>query len=719
VNLVSDLQSLFFLFLILCAAGAVLAALLPRQANRVVLAWIGSLSSLAILAMSGGVLLSGQVWQVDLWHIGSLGRMTLKMDRLSALFVFITGLVFLPVSIFSAPYMNLKKYAKRYSLKSFGIYYHLLLASIVLLLVAGDALSFLLTWEAMSIFSYLLVNYEHEKDETTYSGYLMLSLGEAGTIAVVLAFFLLAGNAAGLDFPALRTAAAGLSEGARWSIFLLSFFGFGVKAGLVPSNIWLPRAHPAAPGNVSAILSGIILNLGLYGIVRFNGDLLPVSSMGAGAIVLIVGSISALVGILYATIRNDLKEMLAHSSIENIGLITAGLGAGFIFRVAGLPGLAGLAFIAAFYHMLNHSLYKALLFLGAGAVDYGAGERDLDRLGGLIRVMPYTSFFFLIGALSIAALPPFNGFVSEWLTLQTMLRSVELQSMGIKIIFALCAAALALTAALAVTCFVKAFAMGFLGIARTPKASKATEVSLAMRTPLGILAVCCLLFGILPTYVIPVLDNSIATFTHEHAVDELVPPFFTAPTGNAKFPAAFVSEFHDLGAQVGRTVLPGRGLVVLHRGAARNPVVFAMSTSYTVVVLILLLVGSIVLVRVLTRIRKVAKGPAWAGGVRRLLPNMTYTATGFSNPVRVIFEAIFRPVIFDETRETVAEHFLMAVKSQRQEVHILERTIFRPCARFGRGLAALLGKIHSGSVNLYAAYILLSLVIVLIIQRLR
>ena len=320
--------------------------------------------------------------------------------------------------------------------------------------------------------------------------------------------------------------------------------------------------------------------------------------------------------------------------------------------------------------------------------------------------------------MSIAALPPFNGFVSEWLTLQTMLQSVVLGSMGIKIIFALCAAALALTAALAVTCFVKAFAMSFLGVARSPKASQAVEVSRSMRTPLGILAICCLLLGIIPTYVIPVVDNTIATFTHEHTVAALVPPFFTAPQGNAQFSREFMGEFHDLGSQVGRTFLPGRGLVVLHRGTARNPVVFAMSTSYTFVVLILLLAGSLLLVGIFTRKRAVARAPAWAGGVRRLFPKMTYTATGFSNPVRVIFQAVFRPVIFDERKETVAEHFLMAVKSQRQEVHILERTLFRPGARLGQALAAWFGKIHRGSVNLYAAYILISLGIVLIIQRL-
>jgi hydrogenase-4 component B len=713
-----DLHRLFFLFLILCAAGVVLAAVLPRRQNRIVLAWIGSLSALTILVVSGEVLLSGRVWQVELWNLWSLGTMILRMDRLSALFVFITGLVFFPVSIFSAQYMNLKKYAKRYSLRSFGMFYHLLFASIILLLVAGDVFSFLLTWEAMSIFSYLLVNYEHEKDENTRSGYLMLSLGEAGTLAVVLAFFLLGRTGTGLDFPSLRAGAAGMSEASRWAVFLLSFFGFGVKAGLVPANIWLPRAHPAAPSNVSAILSGVILNLGLYGIVRLNADLLPISSVGAGAIVLIVGTASALVGILYATIRNDMKEMLAHSSIENMGIITAGLGAGFIFMVAGLPGLAGIAFIAALYHMLNHSLYKALLFLGAGAVDFAAGERNMDRLGGLIRVMPWTSLFFLAGALSIAALPPFNGFVSEWLTLQTMLQSVALQHMGIKIVFALCAAALALTAALAVTCFVKAFAMSFLGIARSQKAAEAMEVTRSMRTPLGILALSCLLFGILPTYVIPVLDNAVATFTQEQIVDELVPPFFTVTKGDPKFGEAFIAEFHDLGAQVGRNFIPGRGLVVLHRGTERNPVVFAMSTSYTFVVLILLLAGSIIIIRALTRIRTVTRGPAWEGGVRQLFPKMTYTATGFSNPVRVIFQAVFRPSTFDEVKETVAEHFLIAVKSQRKEVYILERTIFSPGARLVQSLATQFGRIHSGSVNLYAAYILITLAIVLVIQRL-
>ena len=218
----------------------------------------------------------------------------------------------------------------------------------------------------MSILSYFLVNYEHEKEENTKAGYLMLVMSEAGTLAVALAFLILAGVSGALDFSSLKSSSGGLGAGSCWAVFLLSFFGFGVKAGFVPTNAWLPRAHPAATGNISAILSAVILNLGLYGILRVNADILPITGVGPGLVVLIVGTISAIVGILYATVENDLKKMLAHSSIENMGIIAAGLGAGFIFTASGYPVAAGIAFIAALYHMVNHSLYKALLFLGGG-----------------------------------------------------------------------------------------------------------------------------------------------------------------------------------------------------------------------------------------------------------------------------------------------------------------------------------------------------------------
>ena len=466
---------------------------------------------------------------------------------------------------------------------------------------------------------------------------------------------------------------------------------------------------------MSAILSGVILNLGLYGIIRVNLDLLPVNTIGAGVVVLVVGTVSALVGILYATTENDLKAMLAHSSIENIGIVTAGLGAGMIFTTYGKPALAGIAFITAFYHMINHSVYKSLLFLGAGTVDDRAGTRDLNQLGGLIRTMPWTAGTFLVGALAISALPPFNGFVSEWLTLQTMLRSSELPSTLVKLVFVLCGAGLALTAALAVTCFVKAFAMGFLGMSRSEEAAKAVEARGASIVPMVFLAALCLLLGVLPTYMIPALSHQLQPWADAGA-DALVPPFFASSPAHNTLPPAFVEDFHNLGAQVGQNVLPGRGLVVLHRGGTENPVVFAMSTSYMLVALIVLLGLTYVVIRLwLTRSRKVERRIRWDGGVRRLLPEMTYTATGFSNPVRVIFDAVFRPTTMEDTRETVAEHFRTAIRRERVAVHVVDRLAVQPVKNTVGGLSRALAVMHHGRINAYAAYVLLALLTALLI----
>jgi hydrogenase-4 component B len=712
----SPVAGLLTCFFGLCALGIALSAVTTERRIPAALAWVGSLASLVAIWIGGLVLLTGNVYQVALWAIPSLATLSLSLDRISGLFVVTAGLVFLAVSMFSLQY--LRHYLGRYSLRTFGVFFFALLAAVVALLIAGDAVLFLLAWETMSIFSYLLVNYEHEREDTIKAGYLMLTFGEAGTLAVALAFLLLANNG-GLDFASLRAGASHLSVGLSWGLFMLSFFGFGVKAGLIPLNAWLPRAHPLAPANVSALLSGTLLNLGIYGIVRVNFDLAPAVKPGMGVLVLVVGSLTAFLGILYATTQNDLKAMLAHSSSENIGIITAALGAGLVFLGSGYAALASIALAAALYHMLNHSVYKTLLFLGAGTVDLQAGTRNLDRLGGLIKWMPRTALFFLVGALSIAALPPFNGFASEWLTLQTLLLSAQLQSTGIKIAFALCGATLALTAALAVTCFVKAFAMGFLGMSRSDQAQQAREAEVSMRAPMALLAVLCLLLGVTPTYVIPVLDHAVAPMTSAHAADALVPPFFARSPQYGQLPPQFVAEFHDLGAQVGQSVLPGRGLVVLHRGGTANPVVFAMSPSYLAAVLALMLLISFVAVRmVVARKRSVVRRAVWDGGIRRLLPEMTYTATGFSNPVRVIFEAVFMPTTVEDTRETVAEHFRAAIRRTRQENHVLDRLILDPVAGAALWVSNGFARMHHGYLNAYVLYGLLALVGALLFVRL-
>ena len=696
----------------LCAGGALAGLIVPDRRNPALLAGAGSLAAAAAMGLGGKVLWSGVVFKAGLWAIVPLGKLTVSVDRLSAVFLFVAAVVVMAACVFSASY--LKRYSGQYSLRAMNAWFLLLFASIVLILIADDALLFVLAWEAMSVLSYLLVTFEHRRHESSGAGYLMLAMGEAGFVAVVLVFLFLGVKAGSLDFPAFKAAAEELGPTARWFVFLLTFFGFGIKAGLVPVNTWLPLAHPAAPANVSAVLSAVILNLGLYGIVRLDLDLVPVNTVGAGLVVLVVGTASALVGILYAAIENDIKAMLAHSSIENIGIVTAGLGAGLIFTAYERPVLAGIAFVAAFYHMINHSVYKALLFLGAGTVDDRAGTRDLNQMGGLVRALPWTSGAMLVGALAIGALPPFNGFVSEWLTLQTMLRSAQLPSVPVKIVFALCGAGLALTAALAVTCFVKMFAMGFLGMSRSEGASRATEAAKSSVVPMSFLAALCLLLGALPTYVIPALDRQLQPWTNVSATDALVPPFFAAAAGHGTLPPAFAAEFHDLGAQVGQSMLPGRGLVVLHRGGEANPVVFAMSTSYMLAALIVLLLLTWLVLRLwLTRRRRLARGERWDGGVRRLLPEMTYTATGFSNPVRVIFDAIFRPTTVEDTRETVAEHFRNAIRRERLTVHIVDRLAVRPARSALMGIARALAGMHNGHLNAYVAYVLLALALVL------
>ena len=712
MNTVGPVLALFFA---VCGAGIVLGTIVPERRVPVVLAWIGSLAALLALWASGAVLASGDEFRHSLWSIPSVGTLTVLLDRVSAFFLFIAAVVVLASSVFSAAYM--KRYAGHYSLAAFNGWYLVLCASIVWILIEGDVFGFLLAWEAMSISSYMLVNFEHEREGTRQAGYLMLAMGEAGFIAVAIVFLLLAVRAGSWQFSELKAAAIGLGPVSRWIVFLLTFFGFGVKAGLVPVNAWLPRAHPAAPANVSAILSGVILNLGLYGIIRVNFQLVPVSSVSVGLVMLLTGTVSALVGILYATTETDLKGVLAHSSIENIGIVTLGLGAGVIFAALGRPLLSGMALIAAFYHMLNHSFYKALLFLGAGSVDEHTGTRDLDRLGGLMRVMPWTAGAFLVGALAISAVPPFNGFVSEWLMLQTLLRGVEIPSTVLRLVFALCGALLALTAALAVTCFVKAFAMGFLGLPRSESAAKAVEARSSAIAPMGLLALLCLMLGVLPTYVIPALNYELQPLISPGSADTLVQPFFTANAENGQLPAAFLQDFHNLGAQSGKGLLPGRGLVVLLRGMEQNPVVFAMSPSYSVIALAVLLLLAWFVVTRLTRRRAVARRALWAGGIPRFLPQMTYTATGFSNPVRVVFQAIFQPNITEDTRQTVAVHFRTAIHRQREETHVVDRLFLQPVGAAMQWIAGFLAGMHHGRLNAYVTYVLAFLLLVLFLYR--
>jgi hydrogenase-4 component B len=705
------------LFFICCATGLILSAAVSNRMAAFAIAWQGTLSSLFLMLAAVARLIGGHDFDFALWMLNGWGSLSLHVDALSAIFLFTAGLVYLSCSLF-VPDFLVHYFRDRYPARRYGVLHFALMASVAIVLIAGDALTFLIAWECMSILCYLLVNYEQTQQRDPGAGYVMLAMSEAGFLAIVVAFLILGAKAPDFSFVSLRTAGGSLSGLATAGVFVLGFGGFGVKAGLVPVNFWLPRCYTASPPVFIPVLAGVTLNLGLYGIIRLNGDLSPGGGIGPGLAVLIVGSITAIVGILYATTENDLKTMLAHSSIENAGIVVAGVGAFLVFRNTGSAVPAAIALTAALYHMANHSVYKALLYQAAGHVEATTGTRDMDRLGGLIRTVPALSAVFLVGCLAIAGIPPFNGFVSEWLTLQTFLRSAVLPSAIIRVVFALCGALLALTAALAVTCFVKTYAMSFLGIRRGAWILNKTLPASKSRSSLIILAVACLLLGVLPTYVIPALDRAVEPLSGSSATAALVPPFFTATKDNTQLPAAFLQDFHNLGAQTGAGALPGRGLVILVRGGETNPVVFAMSPSYSIVALVLLVIGAWIVVTRGTRRRSLVKRELWAGGIPVLLPEMSYTATGFSNPVRVIFQAVFRPNIVEDTRETVSVHFRTAIRHRRNETYLVERLFLHPVGDAVISIARALATMHHGRLNAYVGYFLGFLVLILFLYRL-
>lgn len=691
-------------FLAVTAAAVILVTVLARPFALRVSAALGTLQALALLTSALQVIVRGP-WSMRLWHLAAWGTLRLGAAPFSAFFLLVSGLVFLAVSVYALGYFE--RYAELYDPRPFAVIYHLLVASVALVVVSRDVVSFLIAWEAMSVLSYLTVNFDHLNDRNTRAGYIMLGAGEVGFLLTILALLPLVLVSHSIDFALISaTAPRALDPSARWPILLFSFFGFGVKAGLFPSMSWLPRAHPAAPANASAVLSGVILNLGIYGIILVNGVLLPLTSLAGGLVVLAVGALSALIGILYAATENHVKRMLAHSSIENMGLITVAMGTALTFRAAHLPTLAALAWIATLYHIVNHSTYKALLFLGAGAVDLSTEELDMDRLGGLGRRMPWTSLFMFAGTLAIAALPPFNGFVSEWLIIQSLLRSVVLKGFGVHVLFALSGVLVALTAGLAITAFVKFYGMTFLGVSRSPAAEGAREVPRSLRLAMGVLASCSLVLGLAPTYVVAGLSALIAPLAGRRGLGQLVPSFFTPQ----HLPRGLGAALRPLGAEIGSGLVPPPGLVFLHQSPSPAPhVVFAMAPSYFVLAVAGVLGLTYLSIRVLGRARRQVRRRPWQGGVEVAPVCMTYTATGLSNPIRVVFGAVLTPVKPVDREQVVATHFPASISREVRDAYVLDRYIFFPITGLATVAARVLARMHHGSVNAYVGYAFLAL----------
>lgn len=469
------------------------------------------------------------------------------------------------------------------------------IAAMNLVLVADDAFTFLLAWEAMSLASWALVVAHHRTEATRHAGYVYLVMAGLGTFALLLAFGLLAGPDGRYGFEAMRTSHAAWAAA---PVLFLALAGAGSKAGLVPLHVWLPLAHPAAPSHVSALMSGVMTKIALYGFIRIVFDLAGPPAWWWGLVVMLLGGATALIGVLHATVETDIKRVLAYSTIENIGFIFVGLGLSLGYAADHFHAAAALALTSALLHALNHSVFKSLLFFGAGAIQRATGSLDIRRLGGLIHRMPRTALAMLGGALAISALPPFNGFVSEWLTFQAILLSPELPQWGLKLAVPTMGAVLALSVALAASCFVRLYGIAFLGRPRTDAAGRAGEVDPVSTGVMLALGASCLLLGVVPGFVIDAI---------EPAVHGLIGAAMPAQSGSAWLTLAPIS-------------------------GARS--------SYNGLLLLLFVTASALLSAFAVHrfaSRAMRRGPAWDCGFPNSTPAVQYSAGGFSEPLLRIF----------------------------------------------------------------------------------
>ena len=374
-----------------------------------------------------------------------------------------------------------------------------------LVVLADDAYLFMVAWETMALASYFLVTTDHRQPAIRSAGFLYLLIAHLGALAILLCFGVMHGGQGDYSFDGLR--AAQLSP--LWSTvaFLLAFFGFGAKAGMIPLHAWLPEAHPAAPSPVSALMSGVMIKTAIYGMVRVIYDLIGGIRWEWGLTVLLFGAATSLFGVLFALMQHDLKRLLAYHSVENIGIILIGIGLSMVFIGSGHPVAGALGLIAGLYHTLNHAVFKGLLFLGAGSILKSTGIRNLNEMGGLIRYLPHTALYFLVGAQAISALPPLNGFVSEWLTFQASLQAPLLESSVVRSLVPIVAAVLALSGALTGMCFVKVYGIDFLGQQRHPFTEPPREASHWERAGMLWLTLGCFALGLFPVFMIGELNK--------------------------------------------------------------------------------------------------------------------------------------------------------------------------------------------------------------------
>jgi hydrogenase-4 component B len=627
-------------------------------------------------AIAGGVssLLWGNSRVVSAGGAVIVGTMQLQASSLAGAFVALLGLIA----------VALAAYAPRYHQPSAGtgLYlavYNLALAAALAVFAAANVVTFLVAWESVAVLCYLLI-LRHPRSETVASGaFWFLALSEIGFVLIIAACVILATKTHSMQFDVIAARAHLVSPAWRDTAYLLALTGFGFKAGLVPLHVWLPEAHPVAPADGSAFLSGLVVTLGAYGIALFAFRLLPVGAAWLGLVTMAAGAVSAVIGILYALNERDLKRFLAFSTIENTGIIVTAFGAAMEFGSYGQRELWAFLLMAGLYHVLNHGTYKTLLFLEAGVVEHTAGTRDMDRLGGLIHRLPRSAVITLTGTLGIAALPPLNGFVSEWLIFQGLFQGFRTGSHLIGILIVVAAATLGLTSGLAIYAFVRGYGIPFLGMPRTRPAAQASERGQPVAGP-GLLALACVALAVGAPLVLLALSRAVDTVTGVALRPVLLPGNLTVIPAHANF-------------------------------SAFSPTYLAVFlTAVTIVPVLIYLAG---------RPRAdSAIVPVWDGGMVAFRPRMQYSAMTFSAPTRVTFDALYRPsVSLDRASDDPAGRS-GPVHYETEVTPVFLRYLYQPVIRAVEWLADTVRPLQSGDVNLYLLYVFVVILLAYLIGAL-
>ena len=592
-----------------------------------------------------------------------------ELDALGSFFLLVIGSLLFPVAIYSHGYMRHEE-----RITPILVFMPLFALGMMGVVLAGDALAFMLFWELMSVSSYFLVTHEHQNLENRKAGFIYLLMAHMAGLLILGSFATLYAASSSFEFAAMREAT--ISPFWASTAFLLAAFGFGTKAGVVPLHGWLPDAHPVAPSNVSALMSGIMLKVAIFGFIRVVWDLMGPGDFQDwwGILVLAAGSSSAVTGVLLALQQHDLKRLLAYHSVENIGIILIGVGLAMLLAYYEHPLLAALGLIAGLYHTINHAIFKGLLFMGAGAVLHSTGTRDMESMGGLIHRMPYTAVFFLVAAVSISALPPFNGFVSEWLTFQTALMAPQMGGALMMAMVPFSAAMLALAGALAATCFVKVFGVVFLGHARSEVAAEAKEVDRWMQIGMAIPALFCLLLGLLPVLFIPLIDAVPQALLHASLADS----------------------------------------VHAHGWLWLTPVgVEHASYSAPLALIGMLVVGGLAFWRLHPKGQVIRRSVMWSCGNPHLSARMQYNATSFSQPLRRIFGGVLQPE--EHAHSERRFHKLLTTKVQ-YAVHVGDMAVkhlYQPVGRFTLSIARWLHTQHQHGIHANLTWTFITILLLL------